>query len=50
MELQTPYCPITITASTGMDFVAGNFIQLTYDVNNFILAQVDSYNPNTGEL
>ena len=45
-----PYSNITITTDIGLSFIAGQFIQLIADNSNYIVGQVVSYNPATGEL
>jgi hypothetical protein len=32
-----PYANINITTTTGLSFVAGDNVQLSYDANNYII-------------
>jgi hypothetical protein len=45
-----PYANITITTDTGLAFITGEFIQVINDANNFINAQVVTYNSVNGEI
>lgn len=45
-----PYSNITITTDLGLSFITGEFIQVINDSNNYINAQVVSYNPANGQL
>lgn len=44
------YSNITLTTQTGLSFIAGEFIQLIHDSNNYMFGQIVSYNPATGSL
>jgi len=44
------YNNISITTNTGLSFIAGEFLQLIHDSNNYIFGQVVSYNPSNGAL
>ena len=45
-----PYSNITLTTQTGLAFITGEYVQVIHDSNNYIIGQVVSYNPTTGEL
>ena len=45
-----PYANINITTTTGLSFVAGDNVQLSYDANNYIIGVVVSYNSLTGAM
>ena len=45
-----PYSNISLTASTGLGYQAGDFVQISNDVNNYVIAKVVSYNPTTGAM
>ena len=45
-----PYSNLSFTVPTGLSYVAGDFVQFSYDANNFINGVVVSYNSSTGAM
>jgi hypothetical protein len=41
---------MTFTVSTGLAFVVNDFVQVSYDADNYILGRVVSYNSINGQL
>ena len=41
---------MTFNVSTGLAFVANDFVQASYDADNYIIGRVVSYNIGTGVL
>jgi hypothetical protein len=41
---------VTFTIDTGLSFVAGEFVQVIHDSNNYFFGQIVSYNFSTGVL
>ena len=39
---------ITLQANPGLSFVVGQFVQVIHDIDNYIFAQIQSYNSVTG--
>ena len=44
------YADITLTTKTGLAYQPDNWVQISNDANNYIIAIVRSYNASTGEL
>ena len=45
-----PYSNVTFTVSQNLSYVAGDFVQLSYDVDNYVVGTVVSYNSTTGVM
>ena len=45
-----PYANINITTTTGLAFVTGDNVQLSYDADNYIIGIVVSYDSSTGAM
>ena len=45
-----PYSNMTFNVSTGLAFVVNDFVQVSYDANNYIIGRVVSYDSGTGVL
>lgn len=45
-----PYSNVTFTVSTGLAFIANDFVQVSHDANNYIIGRVVSYDSSTGVL
>ena len=44
------YANININTNTNANFVTGQFVQLINSINDYIFAQVLSYDANTGDM
>ena len=44
------YTNISLVVSQNLAFVAGDYVQLSYDANNYIVGKVVSYNKANGNL
>jgi hypothetical protein len=45
-----PYSNVTFTVSQNLSYVAGDFVQLSYDANNYVIGTVVSYSSTTGVM
>ena len=45
-----PYSNVTFTVSQNLSYVAGDFVQLSYDVDNYVVGTVVSYDDITGVM
>ena len=45
-----PYSNVTFTVSQNLSYVAGDFVQLSYDADNYVIGTVVSYNSTTGVM
>jgi hypothetical protein len=45
-----PYSNVTFTVSQNLSYVAGDFVQLSYDVDNYVIGTVVSYDDITGVM
>ena len=41
---------ITLTINTNLAYIAGDYVQLSNNANNYIVGKVVSYNPSTGSI
>ena len=44
------YSNLSFSVPTGLSYVAGDFVQFSYDANNYIVGFVVSYNSGTGAM
>ena len=45
-----PYSNVTFTVSQNLSYVAGDFVQLSYDADNYVIGTVVSYSDITGVM
>ena len=45
-----PYSNVTFTVSQNLSYVAGDFVQLSYDADNYVIGTVVSYSDVTGVM
>ena len=44
------YSNISIYTTPNLSYIAGDYVQIAHDANNFIIGQIVSYNPTNGYL